>query len=79
MLPPNEIGNWLGYLQMCKRMARAVRKMHLTGLAHSDLSSKNVLADPATGACMIIGLPDCLVVTGVYAAGSTHHPAVASR
>jgi len=65
MLPPNEVGDWLGYLQMCKRMARAVRKMHMTGLAHSDLSSKNVLVDPASGMCAIIDV-DSLVVKGVY-------------
>jgi len=66
MLAPGEVGDWLGYLQMCKRMARAVRKMHMTGLAHSDLSSKNVLVDPASGMCAIIDV-DSLVVTGVYA------------
>lgn len=64
-LPPEERGHWLSYLQLCKRMARAVRKMHLTGLAHSDLSSNNALVDPPTGMCAIIDI-DSLVVPGVY-------------
>jgi Protein kinase domain len=65
MLPAAERGNWANYLQLCLLMARAVRKLHLTGLAHSDLSSKNVLIDPAGGRCAIIDI-DSLVVPDVF-------------
>ncbi|MCA9031937.1 MAG: serine/threonine protein kinase, partial [Planctomycetaceae bacterium] len=57
---------WLGYLQLCMKMARAIRKMHLTGLAHSDLSSKNVLVDPKGGNCAVIDI-DSLVVPRRFA------------
>jgi len=66
MLPAAERGNWGDYLRLCQMMARAVRKLHLTGLAHSDLSSKNVLVDPSGGTCAVIDI-DSLVVPGVYA------------
>ena len=47
-------------------MARAVRRLHLAGLAHSDLSSKNILIDPPGRRCSVIDI-DSLVVPGVYA------------
>lgn len=65
MLPPVERGDWLGYLNLCTLMARATQKMHLTGLAHSDLSCMNVLVDPPSGKCVIIDI-DSLVVPGVF-------------
>jgi serine/threonine protein kinase len=65
MLPTAERGNWSNYLQVCRQMARAVRKLHLTGLAHSDLSCKNVLIDPPGGRCAVIDI-DSLVVPGVF-------------
>jgi serine/threonine protein kinase len=65
MLPPAERGTWLGYLQISIRLARAVRRMHNAGLAHSDLSNKNVLIDPVSGAAVIIDV-DSLVVPQVY-------------
>jgi serine/threonine protein kinase len=65
MLPNDEIGSWLGYLMLCKRMARAIRKMHMTGLAHSDLSCNNVLLNPSHGTCIVIDI-DSLVVPGVF-------------
>ncbi len=65
MLPDDERGHWLSYLQLCMRMARAVRKMHNTGLAHSDLSCRNVLVDPKGGTCAVIDI-DSLVVPGKY-------------
>ena len=65
MLPVAERGTWLGYLQISIRLARAVRRMHNAGLAHSDLSNKNVLVDPTTGAAVIIDV-DSLVVPQVY-------------
>ena len=60
-LDPRETGDWLGYLKICIRLARAVRRLHASGLAHSDLSYKNVLVDPLTGDACIIDI-DGLVV-----------------
>ena len=65
MLPPEERGNWLNYLQMCILIARAVRKMHFSGLAHSDLSSKNVLVDPPGARSVVIDV-DTLVVPEIF-------------
>ncbi len=65
MLPAAERGTWLAYLQICIRLARAVRRMHNAGLAHSDLSNKNVLVDPSSGAAVIIDV-DSLVVPQVH-------------
>ncbi|NCC60414.1 MAG: serine/threonine protein kinase [Verrucomicrobiae bacterium] len=66
LLPPDELGDWLKYLLMCSRMARAANKMHMTGIAHSDFSSKNILVDPGThAACSIIDL-DSVVVPNVF-------------
>ena len=64
-LDPRERGHWLNYLRICIRIARAVRRMHAAGLAHSDLSYKNVLVDPCSGNACIIDL-DGLVVPGKY-------------
>lgn len=64
-LPPSELGDWLKYLHISTRLARAVRRMHNAGLAHSDLSNKNVLIDPKSGAAVIIDC-DSLVVPQIY-------------
>jgi len=64
-LDPRERGHWLNYLRICIRIARAVRRMHAAGLAHSDLSYKNVLVDPCSGQACIIDL-DGLVVPGKF-------------
>jgi len=64
-LDPRERGNWLNYLLVCIRIARATRRMHAAGLAHSDLSYKNVLVDPCTGQACLIDI-DGLVVPGKY-------------
>lgn len=64
-LDPRERGHWLNYLRICLQIARAVRRMHAAGLAHSDLSYKNVLVDPVKGNASIIDL-DGLVVPGRY-------------
>ena len=64
LLPPDERGTFLSYLQVCTKMARAVRRMHYRGLAHSDLSNKNVLIDPRNGDACIIDI-DSLVVPGI--------------
>lgn len=66
-LEADQKGDWLHYLQMCLNIARAVRRLHFAGLAHSDLSYKNVLVDPLTGSACVIDC-DSLVVPGKYGA-----------
>lgn len=58
-------GTWLSHYHMCLQIARAVRRLHAAGLAHSDLSYKNVLVDPETGRAAVIDC-DGLVVPGKY-------------
>lgn len=65
-LDDRETGDWLKHLQLCLRLSRAVRRLHAAGLAHSDLSYRNVLVDPTTGTACIIDI-DGLVVPGKYA------------
>lgn len=64
-LDPREKGTWLTYLQVSIQLARAVRRLHAAGLAHSDLSYKNVLIDPVKGRACIIDI-DGLVVPNKY-------------
>ena len=67
ILDDREKGDWLGYLRVCLMIARAIRRLHAAGLAHSDLSYKNVLVSPvspANPACIID--IDGLVVPGKY-------------
>ena len=64
-LAPEEKGDWFKYFQISIRISRAVRRLHAAGLAHSDLSYKNVLVDPTTGQASIIDI-DGLVVPGKY-------------
>lgn len=64
-LDPRELGTLPHYLRICMHLARALRRMHAAGLAHSDLSYKNVLVDPITGSACLIDL-DGLVVPGLY-------------
>lgn len=64
-LEPEQKGNWLRHLEICLNLARATRRMHAAGLAHSDLSYKNALVDPLTGRACIIDI-DGLVVPGRY-------------
>ena len=65
MLPESERGNWLNYLRIAICIARAVRALHVKGLAHSDLSNRNCLVDPTQGLATVIDI-DSLVVPGVY-------------
>lgn len=65
MIPSDEFGQWINYLRICICLARAVRRMHQAGLAHSDLSNKNVLIDPSSGQCVVIDI-DSLVVPDLY-------------
>ena len=62
---PRELGDWLNHLKVCVLLARAVRRMHMAGLAHSDLSYKNVLVDPSKGYACVIDV-DGLVVPGRF-------------
>ena len=64
-LDPQERGDWLKYLAICIKIARAARRMHAAGLAHSDLSYKNILVDPRTGNACMIDI-DGLVVPGRF-------------
>lgn len=64
-LPADQKGTWLTHLHMCIRIARAIRRLHAAGLAHSDLSYNNILVDPVTGNACIIDC-DGLVVPGKY-------------
>lgn len=64
-LAPVERGDWLSYLKICLKLSRAVKRMHSAGLAHSDLSYKNVLIDPHGGSACIIDV-DGLVVPGKF-------------
>ena len=64
-LPDDQKGNWLTHYHMCIQIARAVKRLHAAGLAHSDLSYKNVLVDPVSGKAAVIDC-DGLVVPGKY-------------
>ena len=64
-LDSTELGDWGKYIRICLNVSRAVARMHAAGLAHSDLSYKNVLIDPITGNASIIDI-DGLVVPGKF-------------
>lgn len=64
-LASQEKGSWLTHLRICLMISRAVRRLHAAGLAHSDLSYKNVLVDPSSGNACVIDI-DSLVVPGKY-------------
>jgi serine/threonine protein kinase len=66
-LDKRELGDWSSYLRVCLLIARAVRRLHSEGLAHGDLSYKNVLIDPLSGRPCIVDV-DGLVVPGKYQA-----------
>jgi len=64
-LDKREKGNWRSYFRIGILLSRAVKRLHAAGLAHSDLSYKNVLVDPEGGnACIIDN--DSLVVPGKF-------------
>lgn len=64
-LDPRELGDWRQYLRICILLSRAVRRMHMAGLSHSDLGYKNCLIDPVSGKACLIDL-DGLVVPGKH-------------
>ncbi len=65
-LPITEQGSWLDYFKIGILLARAINRLHLSGLAHSDLSDNNILLDPSTGKVLITDL-DTLVVPQIFA------------
>ncbi len=64
-LDDREKGNWQSYFRICILISRAVKRLHAAGLAHSDLSYKNVLIDPSGGNAAVIDI-DTLVVPGKF-------------
>lgn len=64
-LDPKELGDWMMHLKVCIMLARAVRRMHMAGLSHSDLGYKNCLIDPTSGQACLIDI-DGLVVPGKH-------------
>lgn len=60
-----EKGTLGGFLRAGMELARALRRLHGAGLAHSDLSYKNCLLDPVTGRACLIDV-DGLVVPGLF-------------
>jgi hypothetical protein len=65
LLPEPERGPWINYLKLGILLSRAVTRLHMAGLAHSDLSCNNVLVDPTTGRVAVIDI-DSLVVPGLF-------------
>ena len=68
MIAEAERGTLQGYLEALVKVARGVQRMHGAGLAHTDLSERNVLIDPNTGRAIIIDV-DSLAVGGLYPPG----------
>lgn len=64
-LDERELGDWRNLLKICVLISRSVKRLHAAGLAHSDLSYKNVLVDPVSGSACIIDI-DGLVVPGKF-------------
>ena len=60
-LDAHEKGDWRMYFRLLIRVARAVKKLHAAGLAHSDLSFNNVLIDPISGNACLIDIDDLVV------------------
>jgi len=65
LVDPSEKGEWKDFFAGCIVLSRAVRRLHMAGLAHSDLSHKNILLDPNTRSSIVIDI-DTLVVPGLY-------------
>ena len=64
---PDELGKWPGCFWACLSLASAARRLHMLGLAHSDLSPNNVLIDPLSGRALVLDV-DSLVVPGIFSA-----------
>ncbi len=61
LLDQNETGDWLCYFNICRLLACGFKWLHRVGLAHSDLSYKNILIDPVTQSVCIVGIDDLIV------------------
>lgn len=61
---PEDIGNFYGRTLIAMRISLGVRRLHFSGLCHSDLSENNIFANPTDGSAYIIDL-DGLVVPGL--------------
>lgn len=64
LLKPSELGTWRNSVEIAVKMARGVRRMHMKGLCHSDLSFRNFLVNHKTSDVFLIDC-DGLVVPGV--------------
>lgn len=64
-LDSRERGDWQNYIRMGILISRAVKRLHAAGLAHSDISYKNVLVNPINGSACIIDI-DGIVVPGKF-------------
>lgn len=62
---PDEKGSLKGFIMACLEVSRAIRRLHMAGLAHSDLSYKNCLIDPVEGRGCVIDV-DGLVVPNLF-------------
>ncbi|MGB3975304.1 MAG: serine/threonine protein kinase [bacterium] len=65
MMPESERGTWINYFRLCITMSQSVWRLHAAGLAHSDLSPRNILIDPSIGQSIMIDI-DSLVVPGIF-------------
>ena len=65
-LDKREWGDWKNYLRIGLLVSRAVRRMHAAGLAHSDLSYKNVLISPSSGNACVIDVDGLVVPDKFY-------------
>ena len=64
-LADDQKGSWLNSVHMCLKICRAVRRLHAAGLAHGDISYKNILVDPALEEIAVID-NDGMVVPGRF-------------
>lgn len=64
-LAEEDLGNFYTKVRACLHISRAIRKLHMTGIAHTDLSNNNVLIDLRKGTAVIIDL-DSAAVPGYY-------------
>jgi serine/threonine protein kinase len=71
-LAKRERGDFRSSLQICLLLSHALARLHMMGLAHSDLSGNNILIDPIPSTddsgwpgCLVIDL-DTLVVPGFF-------------
>ncbi len=46
MLPDDERGSWINYFKLCILMARAVRRLHMAGLAHRTSRQRTCWSTP---------------------------------